>query len=86
MINREKGKGKIIESLGYDSIDKEHFCEVIFKHVCANYIYNLKKNAYGDLMFNVCVELPTITNHIRKTMVALKYYPNNGVVEIVTIT
>lgn len=86
LINREKGKGKIIESLGYGSDDKEHFCKLIFKHICANYIYNLKENEYGDLMFNVCVELPTVNNRIRKTTVALKYYPGNGVVEIITIT
>ena len=83
---KEKGKGQIIEALGYGSFDKEHFRKEVFKHICANYIYNLKENEYGDLMFNVCIELPTIHNHIRKTTIALKYCPDTGIIELVTVT
>ena len=53
LTNSEKGKGRIMETLGYSSIDKECFSKEVFKYICANYIYNLKKNEYGDLMFNV---------------------------------
>ena len=82
----ERGKGRIIESLGYASDDKERFTKEIFRQVCANYIYNLRENEYGDLMFNVCIELPTVHDNIRKTTIALKYHPDSGVAEVVTLT
>lgn len=40
----------------------------------------------GYTMFNICVDLPTINNRLRKTAIALKYYPEKGEMEIVTIT
>lgn len=86
LTNCENGKGQIMKALGYGSVDQERFSKDIFKHICANYIYNLKKNEYGDLMFNVCVELPTVNGHIRKTTIALKYHPDTGIVEVVTVT
>lgn len=86
LIDKEKGKGRIMEALGYDSVDKECFRKEVFKHICANYIYDLKKNEQGVLMFNVCVELPTINDHIRKTKIVLKYHPDTGIIEIVTVT
>lgn len=86
LLDKEKGKGRIMEALGYDSVDKECFRKEVFKHICANYIYDLKKNEQGVLMFNVCVELPTINDHIRKTKIVLKYHPDTGIIEIVTVT
>lgn len=86
LTDKEKGKGKIIESLGYGSGGKKYFTKEVFKHICANYVYNLKKNEYGALMFNVCVELPTINGHIRKTTIALKYHSDTGIIEVVTVT
>ena len=86
LTDKENGKGRIIEDLGYGSIDNERFKKEVFKQICANYIYEINKNEYGALMFNVCVELPTIHNHIRKTTIGLKYYPDTGVIEIVTVT
>lgn len=86
LLDKEKGKGRIMEALGYGSVDKECFRKEIFKHICANYIYDLKKNEQGVLMFNVCVELPTINDHIRKTKIVLKYHPDTGIIEIVTVT
>lgn len=86
LTNSEKGKGQIMETLGYGPVDKERFRKEVFKHICANYIYNLKKNEYGDLMFNVCVELPTVNGHVRKTTIALKYHPDTGIIEVVTVT
>lgn len=83
---KEKGKGQIIELLGYDLDDKERFAREIFKQICFNYIYNLRENKYSDLMFNVCVELPTIHGNIRRTTISLKYHPNTGLVDVVTIT
>lgn len=54
LTDKEKGKGQIVEALGYASVDKERFKREVFKHICANYIYDLKKNEYNVLMFNVC--------------------------------
>lgn len=86
LTEKETGKGQIIELLGYDSTHKEKFMNDVFKHICANYIYNLRENEYGDLMFNVCVELPTINGRLRKTTIALKYHPDTGSIDIVTVT
>lgn len=86
LVNKEKGKGKIVESLGYGLKDKEIFKDAILKKIQYNYIYNLRKNEFGDLLFNVCVELPTIHKHIRKSTIALKYHPNTGKIDVITIT
>ena len=81
-----KGKGGILKSFEFDNISKESFCNTVFKLICNNYIYNLKANEYGDLIFNVCIELPTKNSNVRRTTVALKYYPKNGQIDIITIT
>ena len=79
-------KGEVLASMGYGPEDRDVFIKDVYKKICASYIYNLRKNEYGDLMFNVCVELPTINGHCRKTMVALKYHPDSGEMSIVTVT
>jgi len=81
-----KKKGEVLESIGYGPDDRETFMRDIYKKICASYIYNLRQNDYGDLLFNVCVDLPTINGNYRKTMVALKYHPNTGEMSIVTVT
>lgn len=86
LTNKEKGKGELLALLGYATADKERFETEIFKHICTNYIYNLRENEYGDLLFNVCIELPTSSTHLRKTTVALKYHPDTGTMDVVTIT
>ena len=86
LIDKEKGKGQIMESLGYTSVDKDRFVKKICSLICANYIYDLRKNEYGDLLFNTCVKLPTIHGNLRKTTIALKYHPNTGTVDVITIT
>lgn len=86
LTDKEKGKGIILEKLGYKIEDKEKFIREIYKKICSNYLYNLTENQYGDLIFDVCVELQTINGHLRKTIVALKYLPDSGEMQIVTIT
>ena len=86
LIGNTTGKGGIINSLDIDDKDKNRFAELIFRHICGNYVYNLRRNNYGDYLFNVCVELPTKSNKIRRTTIALKYYPDSGIIDIVTIT
>lgn len=82
----DKRKGELLETIGYGPDDCEMFKKDVYKKICASYIYNLQKNPYGDLMFNVCVDLPTISGHLRKTTVALKYHPETGEMSIVTVT
>ena len=86
LTDKEKGKGRILETLGYTQLDREKFTRQIFKNICSNYLYNLTQNEYGDLLFNVCVELPTVNGNIRRTTVALKYLPDTGEMQINTIT
>ena len=60
---------------------------MIFNQICGKYIYNLRKNDYeNNYLFNVCIELLTKKQNIRKTTVSLKYKPDCGEIEIVTIT
>ncbi len=80
------GKDGILKSIGLYNIEKEKFKRIIFRTICGKYIYCLEHNQYGDYKFNVCVELPTSNRNIRKTTIALKYYPNSGEIEILTIT
>lgn len=35
-------------------------------------------------MFNVCVELPIVNDHIRKTTIALKNHSDIEIIEVVT--
>ena len=86
LADGEKGKGRLLEALGYAPEDRDRFCREIFRNICANYIYNLRENPYGDLMFDVCVELPTARGNRRKTVVAIKYHPDTGLADVVTVT
>lgn len=86
LIDTEKGKGKILQSIGYTPDEKERFIKETYKQICSNYIYNLEKNEHNILKFNVCVDLPTTNGHYRKTTVSLKYIPDSGEISIITIT
>ncbi len=86
LTNQDTGKGQLLEVLGYGSESKEEFKREILKQVCANYIYNLQRNEYGDLMFNVCAEMPTIRGSLRRTTIALKYLPQQGKMSVITVT
>ncbi len=86
LMDKEKGKGVIMETLGFGDGDKERFIKIVYNKICQNYLYNLRQNEYGALLCNVCVEMKTVNENIRKTMVALKYIPDSGEVQVVTIT
>lgn len=62
--------------------------DVLIKNFSNTYVQTififLKKNEYGNLMFNVCVELPIVNDHIRKTTIALKNHPDTEIIEVVT--
>ena len=83
----KNGKQEILKTLDIDNIGKDEFTEMIFNQICGKYIYNLRKNEYEDnYLFNVCIELLTKNQRKRKTTVALKYRPDCGEIEIVTVT
>lgn len=82
----EDGKGEIVSLLGYNPSDKDRFIKEIFKQISANYIYNIRENEHGALMFNVCIEPQTINGHFRKTRIALKYNPDSGIIDLITLT
>lgn len=86
LMDKENGKGVILEKLGYSDDDKEEFIKRIYKKICCNYLYNLRRNKQGVLLFNVCIELPTVSGNMRKTMVGLKYLPEIGEMQIITVT
>lgn len=87
LTSTEKGKkGMLLETIGYAPTDRDAFIKDIYKKICACYIYNLRQNDYGDLLFNVCVDLPTVNGNFRKTLIALKYLPNSGEMSVVTVT
>lgn len=85
LTNKEK-KGELLERLGFKNIDKKRFADLVYRKICSNYLYNLRKNEHGAYLFNVCAELETIHGNIRKTTIALKYLPELGVVQVNTIT
>ena len=82
----KKRKGELLQSIGYGPGDRDKFLQDIYAKICASYIYNLQENEYGALMFNVCIDLPTVNGNYRKTTIALKYYPESGEMFIVTVT
>lgn len=86
LTNKEKGKGELLERLGFKEMDKERFTDLIYRKICSNYLYNLRKNEYGDYLFNICAELETIHGSLRKTTIALKYLPDLGIIQVNTIT
>ncbi len=55
-----------------------------FDYLCAR--IDTYVNEYGDLKFNVCVELPTAHGNLRRTTVALKYFPEREQISVITIT
>ena len=81
-----KKKGKLLQSIGYDPDDRDQFLKDVYAKICASYIYNLRENEHGVLLFNVCIDLPTVNGNYRKTTVALKYCPESGKMHIVTVT
>jgi hypothetical protein len=86
LTDKVKGKGAILEKIGYSKEEKRRFIKEIYRKICQNYIYNLRKNEYGDLLFNVCVQLQTQDGNKRKTTIAIKYIPENGEMRIITVT
>lgn len=88
LVDKEgkSSKGVILEKLGFTCSQKDEFEEIIYRKICDNYLYNLRQNEHGALLFNVCIELPTQEGNVRKTTIAMKYIPDNGEMYVVTVT
>ena len=53
-------------------------------NVYNNYIYNIEKNEFGDLKFNVLIEL--FENSERKNaLISLKYIPEKNELRLITM-
>lgn len=78
-------KGKLLSNMGYGIEDKERFIRDIYKKIRAGYIFNMKKS-HDALLFNVCVDMPTVNNNFRRTTIALKYQPDEGEISVITVT
>lgn len=90
-LNREttkdqKGKGEIMGILDPEIRNLESFKEYISQNLCNNYIYKLEKNEYGDYKFCECIGLKTQNGHYRKTLLSLKYLPDEHKISLITIT
>ena len=56
----------------------------ILINVYSNYIYNIEKNEFGDLKFNVLIEL--FENGERKNaLISLKYIPEKNELRLITM-
>lgn len=82
----QKGKGEIMKVLASELQDIDTFKECILSNLCNNYIYKLEKNEYGDYKFCECIGLKTKNGHYRKTLISLKYIPNESKLMLITIT
>lgn len=82
----QKGKGEIMKVLASELQDIDSFKECILSNLCNNYIYKLEKNEYGDYKFCECIGLKTKNGHYRKTLISLKYIPNESKLILITIT
>lgn len=86
LCSDKTGKKGILKSIGYDINQKQNFENDVYQKICKKYIYNLNLNEYGIYKFNVCVDFSTQNGNLRKTTIALKYFSDTGVIELITIT
>lgn len=80
-----KNKGGSMDRLGILNITKEELEKKILINMYNNYIYNIEKNEYGDLKFNVLIELQVDKDKVRNALVALKYIPNDNELKLITM-
>lgn len=87
LMSGKNGKNGILASLPPEYRSKEGFIKQVYSRMCKKHIFNLRRHlGDGTLLFDVCIELPTLKGHIRKTKVGLKYLPDIMEMQIVTIT
>ena len=73
-----------MKTLGLLNVTKEELEKKILINVYSNYIYNIEKNEFGDLKFNVLIEL--FENGERKNaLISLKYIPEKNELRLITM-
>ena len=81
----KKKKLEDMKILGLSNMTKEELEQYILINIYNNYIYNIEENEFGDLKFNVLIEIYT-TNKLKKNaLVALKYIPSKNEVKLITM-
>ncbi len=83
-LKREKaGDMKILDLL---NITKEDLEKMILINLYNNYIYNLEINSFGDLKFNILIELYIESQKaIKNVLIALKYIPEKKEIRLITM-
>ncbi len=71
--------------LGISNIDKEELQKKILINLYNNYIYNIERNEFGDLKFNVLIELQDGNKNIKNVLVSLKYIPKENELRLITM-
>ena len=73
-----------MKTLGLLNVTKEELEKKILINVYSNKIYNIEKNEFGDLKFNVLIEL--FENGERKNaLISLKYIPEKNELRLITM-
>lgn len=86
LCSDETGKIGILKSIGYDIDQKQDFEKDIYQKICKKHIFNLHLNEYGIYKFNVCIDFLTQNRNLRKTTIALKYFSDTGIIDLITLT
>lgn len=75
-----------MKALGLLNITKEELEQKILINIYNNYIYNIEENEFGDLKFNVLIELFEKDNSKRKNaLISLKYIPEKNELRLITM-
>ncbi len=82
-----ENKRGIMECIGFDRDTKNNIINMILQKVNENYIYNLEyMDKYNVMKFNVCIELTTKNENLRRTTVVLEYKPKEKEIRLITLT
>lgn len=82
----KNAKGDILRRLGLYECSADEMAEIIKKKFSQAHLYNLKySQEYMTSTFNIFIESKTVDGAYAKTMISLKYLPDVGAVQIVTL-
>ncbi len=74
-----------MKNLGILNITKEELRQKILINVYNNYIYNIEENEFGDLKFNVLIELNGNNEKTKNALISLKYMPEENELRLITM-
>lgn len=79
--NSKKRNMEILEMINFETMELEKKIRI---NLYNNYIYNIEKNEYGDLKFNVLIEF-NIKGKPKNVLIALKYLPKENELRLITM-